>query len=102
MASHEQDLPQQETPVSLRPDRKENGPFSGREKPASSFEFEPTARRAYEAQLNPLLVEQDEDDLPEESLLQKTESTFVGFSVPQLGHFSSVPSSPTFCRASNL
>jgi len=61
-----------------------------------------TARKLYEAQLNPLLVEQDEDGLPEESLLENTESTFAGFSVPHWGHFSSVPSSPTFCRASNL
>jgi hypothetical protein len=63
---------------------------------------EPTARKGHEAQLKPLLVEQDEDDLPEESLLENTESIFVGFPVPHWGHFSPVPSSPTFCRASNL
>jgi hypothetical protein len=64
--------------------------------------LEPTARKTYEAQLKPLLVEHDEDDLPAESLLEKTESTLVGLSVPHLGHFSSEPSSPTFCKASNL
>ena len=68
----------------------------------SSSISEPTARKGHEAQLKPLLVEQDEDGLPEESLLENTESIFVGFPVPHLGHFSSVPSSPTFCRASNL
>jgi hypothetical protein len=61
-----------------------------------------TARNLYEAQLNPLLVEQDEDGLPEESLLEKTERIFTGLSATHLGHFNPLPSSPTFCRASNL
>ena len=72
------------------------------DKPASYFELEPTAPKAYEAQLKPLLVEQDDDDLPAESLLENTESTLVGFIAPHLGHFRSEPSSPTFCKASNL
>jgi hypothetical protein len=66
------------------------------------LELEQTAHIAYEAQLNPLPVEQDEDDLPDESLLENIESIFVGFPAPHLGHFNSLPSSPTFCKASNL
>jgi hypothetical protein len=61
-----------------------------------------TARKLYEAQLNPLRGEQEVDGFPEESLLEKTESIFTGLSAPHWGHFSPVPSSPTFCRASNL
>jgi hypothetical protein len=76
--------------------------FFCKERPASYFELEPTARKAYEAQLKPLLVEQDDDDLPAESLLENTESTLVGLIAPHLGHFRSEPSSPTFCKASNL
>ena len=57
--------------------------------------------RTYEAQLKPLL-EQLEDDLAEESVLAKVEKTLVGLSAPHSGHFKSSPSSPTFCKASNL
>jgi hypothetical protein len=57
--------------------------------------------RAHEAQLKPVL-EQLEDDLAEESPLQKVEKILVGLSAPHWGHFNSLPSSPIFCKASNL
>jgi hypothetical protein len=55
----------------------------------------------HEAQLKPVL-EQLEDDLAEESPLANVEKTLVGLSAPHWGHFSSLPSSPIFCKASNL
>jgi hypothetical protein len=57
--------------------------------------------RAYEAQLKPV-PEQLVDDLAEESLLAKVEKTLVGLSAPHFGHLNSFPSSPIFCKASNL
>jgi hypothetical protein len=63
--------------------------------------FRADRSRAYEAQLKPVL-EQPDDDLAEESVLAKVENTLVGLSTPHFGHFSSFPSSPTFCKTSNL
>jgi hypothetical protein len=59
------------------------------------------ARKDYEAQLKPL-IEQPAEGMPEASPLEKTEKTFFGLAAPHWGHFNFEPSSPTFCRTSNL